>query len=67
MNYMDGQPVTADDKELIDIEVTGAICKILSNNKKEQEICQEMKESALIGNIDINSLKNHVKMMKDDK
>ncbi len=62
---MKNQSATAnDDKELIEIEIDGAVCKVLSKNKEEQDKCQLLKESAFVGEIDKDKLKNYTSILK---
>lgn len=60
--------VTAsNDEEITSIQITGAICKILSPDKETNKICSNLTESALIGEISIDEQESQSKKLLKDK
>lgn len=45
---------TANEDEITSIQITGAICKIMSPDKKTDKSCSDLTESALVGEISVD-------------
>lgn len=55
MNYMPNKSVTANnEEEITSIQITGAICKIMSPDKETDNKCSDLAERALVGEISAN-------------
>lgn len=68
MNYMPNKSVTANnDDEIASIQITGAICKIMSPDKETDNICSDLTERALIGEISIDEQESQSKKLLKEK
>ncbi len=56
-----------DEAEIISIQITGAICKILSPDKETDQACYDLTERALVGEISIDEQEKSSKNLLKNK
>lgn len=60
--------VTANnEEEITSIQITGAICKIMSPDKETSVSCSDLTERALVGEISIDEQESQSKKLLKDK
>jgi len=60
--------VTANnEEEILSIQITGAICKIMSPDKDTDVSCSDLTERALIGDLSIDEQESRSKELLKDK
>ncbi len=60
--------VTANnEEEIASIQITGAICKIMSPDKETDNICSDLTERALVGEISVDEQEKQSKNLLKDK
>jgi len=64
---MPGTSATANDEEITSIQITGAICKILSPDKETDKKCFDLTERALVGEISLDEQESQSKNLLKEK
>lgn len=59
--------IAAEEDEIASIQITGAICKILSPDKKTSESCSDLTERALVGELSVDEQESRSKNLLKEK
>ena len=64
---MPDQSANANEDEIVSIQITGAICKIMSPDKKTSNKCSELTERALVGDLSVKEQELQSKLILKEK
>ncbi len=64
---MPSTSVTVNEDEITSIQITGAICKIMSPDKETDKSCSDLTEMAIVGEISVDEQESRSKELLKSK